>query len=271
MKDIGLGIKSPIDTCKDPKCPFHGGLPVRGQVFDCTVVSDSMEKTVVVARNFEKKSVKYERFEKKESKIHAHNPSCLHAKNGDKVRIAECRPLSKTKSFVVVEILRNYDGSFIADDDEKSTVNRKIQENLTNKAGSSRESINGLSKIKRYTKVDFPDKCKKNEKINLSIQLLVEQEIGASTPIEIVFPKKERSIKLMVFVTAPGFDMNHICKPMDVPLNENSEKLTYNMCPRENGVHLAEIEIFYKATRIGYIICETKVSESRCMELDEVG
>jgi ribosomal protein uS17 len=240
-------------------------------VFNCTVVSDSMDKTVVVERNFEKKSVKYERFEKKKSKIHAHNPSCLHAKNGDEVRIAECRPLSKTKSFVVVEVLQNYDGYFIADDDQKSTVNGKIREDLTSEAGSSRESINKFGKIKRFTKVDFPDKCKKNENIDLSIQLLVEQEIGSSMSIEIIFPKKERSIKLMVFVTAPGFDMDYTCKPMDVPLNENSEKLTYNMCPRENGVHLAEIEIFYKATRIGYIICETKVFESRCMELDEVG
>jgi len=37
------------------------------------------------------------------SRITAHNPPCIGAKTGDKVKIAECRPISKTKSFVVVE------------------------------------------------------------------------------------------------------------------------------------------------------------------------
>jgi small subunit ribosomal protein S17 len=70
------------------------------------VVSDKMENTVVVMRKFEKKATKYERFEKRQSKIHAHNPPCIEAKEGDRVRIAECRPLSKTKSYVVVEVLK---------------------------------------------------------------------------------------------------------------------------------------------------------------------
>jgi len=37
------------------------------------------------------------------SRITAHNPPCIAARRGEKVKIAECRPLSKTKSFVVVE------------------------------------------------------------------------------------------------------------------------------------------------------------------------
>jgi small subunit ribosomal protein S17 len=106
MRDIGLDVSAPVKDCSDPNCPFHGTLPVRGQVFDCTVVSDKMDNTVVVMREFEKRATKYERFEKRQSKIHAHNPPCLEAKEGDRVRIAECRPLSKTKSYVVVEVLK---------------------------------------------------------------------------------------------------------------------------------------------------------------------
>jgi len=106
MRDIGLDVKLPQDACDDPNCPFHGKLPVRGQVFDGVVVSDKMTNTVVVMREFEKKNRKYERYEKRRSKVHAHNPPCLNAKMGDVVKIAECRPLSKTKSFVVVEVLR---------------------------------------------------------------------------------------------------------------------------------------------------------------------
>ena len=106
MRDIGLDVKAPEKDCNDPNCPFHGTLPVRGQVFDCKVVSDKMESTVVVVREFEKKATKFERFEKRRSKIHAHNPPCIDAKAGDQVKIAECRPLSKTKAYVVVEVLR---------------------------------------------------------------------------------------------------------------------------------------------------------------------
>ncbi|RLF76193.1 30S ribosomal protein S17, partial [Thermococci archaeon] len=47
---------------------------------------------------------KYERYELRRSRIHAYNPECIDAKAGDKVLIAETRPLSKTKNFVVVAI-----------------------------------------------------------------------------------------------------------------------------------------------------------------------
>ena len=106
MRDIGLDVTPPKEECDDPKCPFHGKLSVRGQVFDGVVVSDKMTDTVVVLREFEKKVPKYERYEKRRSKVHAHNPPCIKAKEGDVVKIAECRPLSKTKSFVVVEVAR---------------------------------------------------------------------------------------------------------------------------------------------------------------------
>jgi small subunit ribosomal protein S17 len=38
--------------------------------------------------------------------MHAHNPPCINAKEGDVVKIAECRPLSKTKKFVVIEVAK---------------------------------------------------------------------------------------------------------------------------------------------------------------------
>ncbi|MHC1566188.1 MAG: 30S ribosomal protein S17 [Candidatus Syntropharchaeia archaeon] len=102
-RDIGLEVKVPEKTCDDPNCPFHGTLPVRGQILEGEVVSDKMDRTVVVLRRYLKLIKKYERYEKRQSKIHAHNPPCIDAKVGDKVRIGECRPLSKTKKFVVIE------------------------------------------------------------------------------------------------------------------------------------------------------------------------
>lgn len=103
MRDIGIDVKNPGKECEDENCPFHGKLPVRGQVLEGMVISAKAQKTVVVLRRYLKKIRKYERFEPRMSKIPAHNPSCINAKAGDVVKIAECRPLSKTKSFVVIE------------------------------------------------------------------------------------------------------------------------------------------------------------------------
>jgi small subunit ribosomal protein S17 len=40
------------------------------------------------------------------TRVKAHNPESIDAKEGDTVRIAETRPLSKTKNFVVIEIVK---------------------------------------------------------------------------------------------------------------------------------------------------------------------
>jgi len=91
------------DGCGDKKCPFHGNLKCRGRTFTGTVVSAKMHKTVTVEWSWKYFLPKYERYERRRTKIKAHNPKCIDAKEGDIVRISECRPLSKTKNFVVIE------------------------------------------------------------------------------------------------------------------------------------------------------------------------
>ncbi|MDK2870102.1 MAG: small subunit ribosomal protein [Pyrococcus sp.] len=105
MRDIGLRVQPPAEKCDDPKCPWHGSLKIHGRVFEGIVVSDKPRKTVTVERQYYFYLNKYERYELRRSKIHAHNPPCINAKVGDKVLIAETRPLSKTKHFVVVAVL----------------------------------------------------------------------------------------------------------------------------------------------------------------------
>jgi len=103
VKDIGIDVKPPKEVCADKNCPFHGRLSVRGAILDGVVVSDKMTNTVVVKRERRHYNKKYERYELRTSKYSAHSPPCLGVKAGDKVRIMECRPLSKTVSFVVIE------------------------------------------------------------------------------------------------------------------------------------------------------------------------
>ncbi len=104
-RDIGIDVEKPDRSCDDDNCPFHGTLPVRGRVFEGEVRSDDMDNTVTVQWSYSQKLPKYERYERRNTRVTAHNPDCIDAKEGDKVKIAECRPLSKTKSFVVVETM----------------------------------------------------------------------------------------------------------------------------------------------------------------------
>ena len=100
-----LATKKPKKTCKDVNCPFHGHLALRRHLLEGFVVSNKMEKTVIVRRDYLKYVPKYRRYERRRSNIPAHNPPCLEIKAGDKVKLAGCRPISKTVSFVVIEKL----------------------------------------------------------------------------------------------------------------------------------------------------------------------
>jgi small subunit ribosomal protein S17 len=68
------------------------------------VVSDKMEKTVVVAVDYLKPHPLYRKIIRKTSKFHAHDEQ-NDCKVGDVVRIGETRPLSKTKRWEVVEVI----------------------------------------------------------------------------------------------------------------------------------------------------------------------
>ncbi len=92
--------------CSDQRCPIHGGLKYRGMQFEGMVVSDKAKKTVIVEVDYTKYVYKYERSLRKRSRIPAHNPECINAKHGDLVNIAETRRLSKSKTFVVTNIVK---------------------------------------------------------------------------------------------------------------------------------------------------------------------
>ena len=109
---IGLDVETPPEP-ENPEeydyetCPFYGELPVRAQILEGQVVSTDMDKTVVVEREYDVTVPKYDRQMKRRSRVPAHVPGVLDPLSvGDRVKIAECRPLSKTKSHVVVEVIR---------------------------------------------------------------------------------------------------------------------------------------------------------------------
>lgn len=70
------------------------------------VVSDKMEQTIVVKVERMVKHRMYKKYIKRTTKLHVHNPE-NRAKMGDKVKIEETRPIAKTKSWTLVDVLSN--------------------------------------------------------------------------------------------------------------------------------------------------------------------
>jgi len=103
-KNIGIvGVVAPENKCDDINCPFHGKLTVRGKILEVKVVSNKMDKSAVVVWDRLVKVPKYERYMKKRSKLSVHVPPCIDVEVGDRVKIMECRPISKTKKFVIIQ------------------------------------------------------------------------------------------------------------------------------------------------------------------------
>ena len=69
-----------------------------------TVVSDAMEKTIVVRVDVVKAHPRYKKVVRRSVKFHAHDEQ-NQAKVGDVVRIVETRPLSKTKRWRLAEVV----------------------------------------------------------------------------------------------------------------------------------------------------------------------
>ena len=69
-----------------------------------TVVSDKGDKTVTVRVDRRVKHPLYGKIIRRSKKYHAHDPENAY-RTGEQVRIEECRPISKTKTWTVVERL----------------------------------------------------------------------------------------------------------------------------------------------------------------------
>lgn len=113
------------EKCDDANCPLHGSLKTRGRSFKGHVVSAKAQKSAVVEWSRVKKIKKFERYEKKRTRIQVHNPSCINAKEGDYVEIMECRPLSKTKKFVIISLTENkYEKESVKEDKKEAKVKK---------------------------------------------------------------------------------------------------------------------------------------------------
>ena len=77
---------------------------VNKKVFTGLVVSDKMDKTIVVKISTKKLDPLYKKYVSKSVKYKAHDEK-NEANEGDVVRIIECRPISKEKTWTLQEIV----------------------------------------------------------------------------------------------------------------------------------------------------------------------
>lgn len=80
--------------------------PIKGKrILEGVVLSDKMEKTIVVTVTTKLSHPAYDRLVIKRKKYKVHDEE-KKAKTGDRVRIIESKPISKEKRFKLLEVLK---------------------------------------------------------------------------------------------------------------------------------------------------------------------
>ncbi|HZX12320.1 MAG TPA: 30S ribosomal protein S17 [Candidatus Nanoarchaeia archaeon] len=101
--NIGITAQAPTRACADKHCAFHGKIALRGRQFTGTITKLNSQRTATVEWQRLFYLPKYQRYEKRRSKLQVHHPDCIDITLGDNVRFIECRPISKTKNFIIIE------------------------------------------------------------------------------------------------------------------------------------------------------------------------
>lgn len=92
------------DKTQDPSDTDATDTRLKRRVVEGRVTSTKMAKTITVLVERTYKHPKYKKYVRKAAKYHAHDEEGL-ASVGDRVEVAACRPLSKTKRWRLVRIV----------------------------------------------------------------------------------------------------------------------------------------------------------------------
>eukprot|EP00283_Hemiselmis_rufescens_P003994 CAMPEP_0173420090 /NCGR_PEP_ID=MMETSP1357-20121228/1709_1 /TAXON_ID=77926 /ORGANISM="Hemiselmis rufescens, Strain PCC563" /LENGTH=163 /DNA_ID=CAMNT_0014382843 /DNA_START=42 /DNA_END=533 /DNA_ORIENTATION=- len=114
VKSVGLGFKTPQEAKEgvyiDKKCPWAGAVSIRGKLLRGTVVSTKMKRTIIIRRDYLHYVKKYNRYEKRHKNVPAHVSPVFKLNQGDSVIVGQCRPLSKTVRFNVLQVVSEASG-----------------------------------------------------------------------------------------------------------------------------------------------------------------
>ncbi len=88
------------------------------------VESDARDKTRKVVIHFTMKHPKYGKYIRRRTLLHVHDEENA-SQAGDRVEIAECRPVSKTKSWILLRVLESSGAAVAAPARKKKTTTKK--------------------------------------------------------------------------------------------------------------------------------------------------
>ena len=131
----------------------------RGRKFTGPIHTSRMTKTAIFEMERRKYLPKYERYEKRRTRIKVHVPEGMEITDGDVVTIQETRPLSKTKTFVIVE---NHTQTGTLKTRKEKAAARKSAKKPAKSSAQKSESSNTESK--KETKAEDKTKEKAEEK-----------------------------------------------------------------------------------------------------------
>jgi small subunit ribosomal protein S17 len=100
LEDQERPVAGPPGPRPEPAAPRQNRRKAREGI----VVSDAMDKTAVVRVVQRVRHPRYAKTVQRTSKLYAHDEA-NEARVGDRVQVAECRPLSRTKRWRVVKVL----------------------------------------------------------------------------------------------------------------------------------------------------------------------
>ena len=107
FKSVGLGFKTPKAAMNgkyiDKKCPFTGNVSIRGRLLRGVVHSTKQKHSIVIRRDYLHYIQKYQRYMKRHKNFTVHCSPCFEPKVGDEVIVGQCRPLSKTIRYNVLQ------------------------------------------------------------------------------------------------------------------------------------------------------------------------
>jgi small subunit ribosomal protein S17 len=89
---------------REPLAPVHAPVEGARKVRQGIVVSDKADKTITVRIDVARRHRRYEKIVRSSSTLHAHDEN-NEAHEGDVVRVIESRPLSRTKRWMLVDVL----------------------------------------------------------------------------------------------------------------------------------------------------------------------
>ena len=136
MRTEILGVKAPLKECTDKKCPFHGEIVPKDEIFKGVVARKDINRSATIEWSRRIYVPKYERYETRRSRMRVHNPACLNAEVGEQVVAARTRPLSKTKNHVIISVLGKVKEGVVVLSDEPR--NKTMAMGKSEKSGSKK-------------------------------------------------------------------------------------------------------------------------------------